>query len=152
MTHLVATQFQVEDLDDLVVQPAHSWLIPIIRDNRAPLAPLMENDWAFTLWNAYGRPVAAVGIVPDVGYEAWALLGEDLRRCMVPVTRFVQRKLREHAATIGPVRARIDENHANAVRWAEALGFHREQETWLYDFTTPVISSPPLSGPRPSAA
>ncbi len=79
--------------------------------------------WAWTMWAASGVPLACCGIHEG---RAWAILGRDLRRYMVPLTRAVRIALEAHAAAEGPVTADVDEGHPEAVRWTTFLGFRRE--------------------------
>lgn len=95
----------------------------------------LEGPFSWTAWDEdWQEPIASCGIQDG---EAWAFLGCDLRRHMVPINRQVRKVLDAHVQTTGsPVRAKIDMNYVPAVRWARILGFRphpdNEHNIWIY--------------------
>lgn len=123
--------FEIADLEDIHVQGRHAALTPRILARPLVFYPLMVGPWSWTYWTATGRPVACAGILPN-GY-AWAFLGADMRRDMIPFLRATQQVLEAHRGSTGPVRSEIDSSHPEAVRWARLLGFrHEAGETWIF--------------------
>ena len=119
--HLLDIQpSQIGDRDDLLGDP-----------NRY----LLENRWSWSAWEG-GRPIAMAGILVAPGGEAmaWALLGRDLRRQMVPVLQYVRRVLAAYVVHTGdPVYTEVDYLVPNGVRWAKLLGFEQITHThWGY--------------------
>lgn len=122
--------FAYEDLAQLEVQERHAELVPVLRRHGDTVRELTEGPYSYTAWSVYGRPLCACGILrtpADTGY-AWAFLGPDMRRAMVPVTRYVAAVLDRFIREVGPVLAEIDESNPQAVRWVEMLGFTRARE------------------------
>lgn len=76
-----------------------------------------------------GRPVACSGIVEQWEGRAlaWALLdGEIGPHAFVRVSRAVRRFL--DASTYRRIEMQVDADHAQAIRWAELLGFEVESK------------------------
>lgn len=124
--------FRLGHLLDLRVQPEHAPIMPQLWALGMPqLQSAMVGPWSWTAVRDE-RPVAACGILEN-GY-AWALLGNDLKRDMVRVTRVVRRVLDTHRHAVGPVLAAIDETRPDAVRWAKFLGFSPTPNgDWCFD-------------------
>lgn len=135
-----AEPFGLSDLCQLEVQGVHKPVLPAVWSMGLHLDVLL-GPWSWTAWDAYGRPVACIGILPN-GY-VWAFLAPDLKRNMVAITRGCRDIMDAHVAAKGPVYASIDDGYPEAVRWAKLLGFKRAwRNKWRYDgSTTPAASS-----------
>lgn len=95
----------------------------------------LQNEWAWTGWNAYGKPVVVLGIM-ESGF-AWGIMSRDMRRHMVQVLRGTKAMLEAHVAERGPVSAYIDPAYAAAVRWARMLKFKPgPSNIWRFDGST----------------
>lgn len=97
-------------------------------------------------WTAVhdGAPVACFGVVtmwPGRGY-CWALLDKDAGPLMLPLTRAIRSLLK--ATPLRRVEMAVDARFDAGCRWAELLGFQREndrparmyfpdgRDAWLY--------------------
>lgn len=115
--------FELADLEDIQVQQRHSGLVPLILARPFAFIRATEGPWSWTYWTETGRPVACAGILKNG--SAWAFLGTDMRREMVPFLRATRQVLEAYSAAVGPVRSDIDTASPEAVRWARLLGFRQ---------------------------
>ena len=121
--------FRLSDLLHLEVQERHAAVAPLLWRQGLSIK-CMLGPWSWTT-ELDGRPVASYGVLENA--YAWALLGEDLGRTMVSITRSVQSILASHAMIRGPVYEEIDPTHPEAIRWACILGFEPfEGTTWRF--------------------
>lgn len=98
-----------------------------------PMQQRLPDDQVFALGttSAYaalvgGKPIAAAGVVelwPGRGH-AWAVLGVEAKRYMLPITRAIRRAL--DALPFARVEMAVDAGFPQAVQWAFMLGFECE--------------------------
>lgn len=120
--------FAVSDLEDMVVQPRHAFLVQPILARPLYFQSVMVGPYSWTYWTAFGQPVACAGILRNG--HAWAFLGADMRRHMVPFLRATRLALEAHP---GPVLCEIDMDRPEAVRWAGILGFRPDAgKVWKF--------------------
>lgn len=118
--------FEAEDLWRIDVQERHRWVLEAVQ-RRPLITGAMENTWSWTALEG-STVLSCVGAVDS---EIWAFLARDLRRHMVPITRYGRMMMDAHVAVVGPLWAHIDPAYHNAVRWAE-LGRMRRVDGWLW--------------------
>lgn len=87
---------------------------------------LIDGGHAFTIRSPEGRVIAHMGILHQWEGRAlaWALLGPDLLRYMLPLTRAVRFYL--DGCGYRRIEACIDIDHDQGHRWARLLGFECE--------------------------
>lgn len=119
--------FTPGDLYRIDVQERHKWVLDAMQ--RRPLSvAALENEWAWTA-TAGGSVLCCAGAIDS---EMWCFLARDLRRHMVPITRYGRAMMAAHLATVGGrLWAHIDPAHPEAVRWAQ-MGGLRPVDGWLW--------------------
>lgn len=112
------------------MQDAHKELLDRIKTSGLLLSCILLHDWAFTA-RLNGKVVMCGG---STGDEIWAWLGKDMRKAMVPVTRYGMERIRRQVEQTGrPALAWIDNNIPNAVRWVRLTGFRPINDGyWTY--------------------
>lgn len=124
------------DFYEIEAQPRHAYLLTWLRANPLSMRNLTEDPFSFAM-EVNGRAAAACGTTVD--REIWGILGGDMRRTMVPFTRY-SRAMVEQYVVGGACWASIDRTVPSAVRWAKALGLrlvHVDQtgtmDKWRYE-------------------
>lgn len=125
--------FCVSDLELLNVYQRYTPTVYAILRNAEEMSVVMETPFSWTMWSAYGVPLGCAGINP-MNNEAWALLGDDMKRHMVLFSRKVRELgLDPYVKRCGPVLANVDRGHRVAYRWVRLLGFQPHDGTyWIY--------------------
>lgn len=126
--------FEVADLETLDVYPRYRNARLTILSQPDDYAHKLETPFSWTMWHPAGWPIGCAGINPLTD-EAWAFLGRDMRRYMVPFSRAVRKfGLDPYLERCGPPLAYVDRDHPEAYRWVKLLGFrHLEGHYWIYD-------------------
>jgi hypothetical protein len=102
------------DFYEIEAQPRHQRLLTWLRANPLSIRHMTEDPFSYTM-EVDGRAVATGGTTLD--NEIWALMGGDMRRTLLPFTRYSRAMIEQH----GPCWAAIDRTVPSAVRWAKAL-------------------------------
>ena len=130
MSEVSFRPFRMRDLDSIEVQPRHEETLKTVRLRPFTLLGAEDSLWSFTMW-VDRKPLACVGATEDG--ELWAFLAADLRRHMIPLTRYGKSMIDAHKAIVGPVWADIDRDHPEAVRWIRLAGFREIKPfLWVY--------------------
>ena len=108
------------DFYEIEAQPRHARLLTWLRANPLSMYRLTDDPFSFTM-EVNGRAVAACGTTHE--REIWGILGGDMRRTMVPFTRYSRAMMAQYTVG-GPCWASIDRTVPTSVRWALALGMH----------------------------
>ena len=121
------------DFYEIEAQPRHAWLLTWLKANPLSLRNLADDPFSYTM-EVDGRAAAAGGTT--VNQEIWALMGGDMRRTLLPFTRYSRAMIEQH----GPCWAAIDRTVPSAVRWAKALRLRRvhvdqtgTMDKWAYE-------------------
>lgn len=128
MSGLVIRPLRPADLPWIRVQPAQAAIAPELTPATGEL--LMATGTGFTAL-VRGRPVMAAGVVRSMGPPAiaWAVLGDEARHWLLPLTRAVAGFL----AGVGACETGVARDFPQGRRWALLLGFRptgRPIERW----------------------
>ena len=130
MSEVSFRPFTARDLDSIEMQDRHELVAKAVRIRPFTLLDAEDSLWSFTLW-VDGKAKACVG-ANDMG-QLWAFLARDLRKWMLPLTRYGKSMIDAHRAIVGPVWADIDPDHAEGVKWVRLAGFRQiEPSLWVY--------------------
>lgn len=123
--------FRARDLDSIEVQDRHEAVLKAVRLRPFSLLDAELSPWSFTMW-AEGKPKACVG-AGDEG-QLWAFLAKDLRKYMLPLTRYGMSMIDAYKDITGnPVWAGIDPDHEEGVRWITLAKFRKiDTSLWCY--------------------
>jgi hypothetical protein len=89
------------DFYEIEAQPRHQRLLTWLRANPLSIRHMTEDPFSYTM-EVDGRAVATGGTTLD--NEIWALMGGDMRRTLLPFTRYSRAMIEQH----GPCWAAID--------------------------------------------
>lgn len=122
--------FKANDLRSLEVQARHEPVRNFVSKRPLLLADIEDSLWSFTM-HADGKPRACVGATEEGAI--WAFLAKDLRRWMLPLTRYGRSMIDAHVAVVGPLWAELDPEYPEAVKWARLAGFRQiDRSLWTY--------------------
>jgi len=110
---------RVSDFYEIEAQPRHAHVVPLLRANPLLLQSLVDSPFSFTM-TVDGKPKASLGVLPD--HKLWALLGDDLVRHFVRLTRYTRAMMDMYQA---PLWADVDRTNPAAVKWALLLGMRK---------------------------
>lgn len=125
--------FRTPHLLELSVQERHAPVVEVVAANILAVHGHMVGPWSWTVRADDGRALACCGVL-EATDGTWAVLSGALESGMVALTRYTKRVLDTYYSTTGrrPT-ADVDEDHPEAVRWVELLGFRRvEPGLWEY--------------------
>lgn len=118
--------FEAEHISGLQLQPAQRKFGDALNPEYARALASAGNGWTAVV---DGVPVACAGLVEQWEGRAlaWALLSDNIGPSrFVRVTRAVRRFL--DMADYRRIEMQVDADHAQAIRWAEMLGFEVESK------------------------
>jgi hypothetical protein len=130
MSEVSFQPFKAADLYGFEVQARHKAVLDWVQARPFIALDAEDSLWSFTM-RVDGKAKACVGAT-DEG-AIWAFLGPDLRKYMLPLTRYGRSMIDAHVSLVGPVWANIDPVHRNAVKWARLAGFRQiDPSLWAY--------------------
>lgn len=115
--------FKPEHLKRLLLQPKQETIRPFFENPE--YGKLLANDLAYTAFDG-SRVLCCAGLIPlwEGRAEAWALMGDDLKRDFLKIHHAVRLFL--NASNIRRIEAMVDAQFESAKAWVEMLGFQNE--------------------------